>query len=325
MRPHRDHASRRSIAGEGTPAELKSQLGPDATLGDVFAHLAAAISKQEVAMARSLAPAARPAAWASPARLGTFLVDTAAIADAELRKVRHDPYELIQRAVQPVLWLLIFGEVMAATRAIPTGNIPYIDFLAPGILAQSALFSAIFYGITVVWERDLGIVQRYLVSPGIAHCARRRQSGLAAGARALTQAGIVYLFAVLLGVHVIFDVFRIAGVGLAVILGSATFAMFSLSIASLIKNRDRVMGFGQLMTMPLFFASSAIYPIALMPSWLQAIALVNPLDVHGQRHSCADGPARPRHPGPRGGLRRAVVLRRRAPAHCHALLSRVAI
>jgi len=53
--------------------------------------------------------------------------------------------------------------------------------------------------------------------------------------------------------------------------------MFSLSIASLIKNRDRVMGFGQLMTMPLFFASSAIYPIALMPTWLQAIALVNPL------------------------------------------------
>jgi ABC-2 type transport system permease protein len=227
-------------------------------------------------MARSLAPAARPAAWASPTRFGIFLVDTAAIADAELRKVRHDPYELVQRAVQPVLWLVIFGSVMAATHAIPTGNLSYIDFLAPGILAQSALFSAIFYGITVVWERDLGIVQRYLVSPA-SRTALVAGKGLAAGLRALTQAFIVYIAAVLLGVHVIFDVFRIAGVGLAVILGSAAFAMFSLSIASLIKNRDRVMGFGQLMTMPLFFASSAIYPIALMPSWLQAIALVNPL------------------------------------------------
>jgi len=227
-------------------------------------------------MARSLAPAARPAAWVSPSRFGMFLVDTAAITDAELRKVRHDPYELIQRAVQPVLWLLIFGEVMAASRAIPTGDLPYIDFLAPGILAQSALFSAIFYGITVVWERDLGIVQRYLVSPA-SRTSLVAGKALAAGLRALTQAGIVYLFAILLGVHVIFDVFRIAGVGLAVILGSAVFAMFSLSIASLIKNRDRVMGFGQLMTMPLFFASSAIYPIALMPTWLQAIAIVNPL------------------------------------------------
>jgi len=227
-------------------------------------------------MARSLAPAARPAAWVSPSRFGMFLVDTAAITDAELRKVRHDPYELIQRAVQPVLWLVIFGEVMAASRAIPTGNVPYIDFLAPGILAQSALFSAIFYGITVVWERDLGIVQRYLVSPA-SRTSLVAGKALAAGLRALTQAGIVYLFAILLGVHVIFDVLRIAGVGMAVILGSAVFAMFSLSIASLIKNRDRVMGFGQLMTMPLFFASSAIYPIALMPTWLQAIAIVNPL------------------------------------------------
>ena len=227
-------------------------------------------------MARSLAPAARPAAWVSPSRFGMFLVDTAAITDAELRKVRHDPYELIQRAVQPVVWLVIFGEVMAASRAIPTGNVPYIDFLAPGILAQSALFSAIFYGITVVWERDLGIVQRYLVSPA-SRTSLVAGKALAAGLRALTQAGIVYLFAILLGVHVIFDVLRIAGVGLAVILGSAVFAMFSLSIASLIKNRDRVMGFGQLMTMPLFFASSAIYPIVLMPTWLQAIAIVNPL------------------------------------------------
>src|SRR5689334_2123732 len=97
------------------------------------------VLRQEVAMAKSLAPAAQPAAWASPSRLVNFLVDTAAITDAELRKVRHDPYELIQRAVQPVLWLVIFGEVMAATRAIPTGNLSYIDFLAPGILAQSAL------------------------------------------------------------------------------------------------------------------------------------------------------------------------------------------
>jgi len=225
---------------------------------------------------RSLAPAARPVAWASPTRLGIFLVDTAAIADIELRKVAHDPYELIQRAVQPVLWLLIFGEVMATARAIPTGNVPYIDFLAPGILAQSALFSAIFYGITVVWERDLGIVQRYLVSPA-SRTALVAGKGLAAGLRALTQAGIVYVVALLIGVHVILEPLRVIGVGLAVILGSGAFAMFSLSIASLIKNRDRVMGFGQLMTMPLFFASSAIYPIALMPSWLQALATVNPL------------------------------------------------
>ncbi len=69
----------------------------------------------------------------------------------------------------------------------------------------------------------------------------------------------------------------IAGVLLAAMLGSAIFSTFSLIIACLVKSRERFMGIGQLMTMPLFFASNAIYPLALMPSWLQAVALVNPL------------------------------------------------
>jgi hypothetical protein len=67
--------------------------------------------------------------------------------------------------VQPVLWLLLFGEVMAQVRGVSPGNLRYLDFLSAGILAQSVLFVAIFYGITAIWERDLGVLQRYLVSP----------------------------------------------------------------------------------------------------------------------------------------------------------------
>jgi ABC-2 type transport system permease protein len=69
----------------------------------------------------------------------------------------------------------------------------------------------------------------------------------------------------------------IAGVVLAVMLGSAIFSTFSLIIACLVKSRERFMGIGQLMTMPLFFASNAIYPLALMPGWLRVVATVNPL------------------------------------------------
>jgi ABC-2 type transport system permease protein len=63
----------------------------------------------------------------------------------------------------------------------------------------------------------------------------------------------------------------------SVVIGSAIFATFSLLIACVVKSRERFMGIGQLLTMPLFFASNAIYPIALMPTWLQVIARVNPL------------------------------------------------
>jgi ABC-2 type transport system permease protein len=83
----------------------------------------------------------------------------------EVRKLRHDPTELLTRAVQPALWLLIFGEVFTRTHAIPTGGLPYLDFMAPGILAQSVLFIAIFSGIAIIWERDLGIVHKFLASP----------------------------------------------------------------------------------------------------------------------------------------------------------------
>ncbi len=98
------------------------------------------------------------------------------------------PTELLTRAIQPALWLLIFGEVFTRIRAIPTGDLRYLDFLAPGVLAQSVLFIAIFYGIAVIWERDLGLVHKLLVSPGAARGAGAGQGAF--GGRARAFAGV---------------------------------------------------------------------------------------------------------------------------------------
>ena len=87
-----------------------------------------------------------------------FLTESAAIAEVEMRKMIRDPTEMASRAVQPLLWLLIFGQVFSRVRGIPTGKVSYLAFMTPGILAQSVLFSAIFYGIAIIWERDLVIV-----------------------------------------------------------------------------------------------------------------------------------------------------------------------
>ena len=224
----------------------------------------------------SLERVERPAVWAEPPAPVRFILDSWTIAEGELRKLRHDPTELLTRAVQPLLWLLVFGQVMAQTRAIPTGNLGYIDFLAPGILAQSALFSAIFFGIAVIWERDLGVLHKYLVSPA-SRGALVTGKALAGGLRSLVQATMVYALALVMGVHLRLDPLSVLGVALVVVIGSAAFATFSLVIACLVRTRERFMGIGQILTMPLFFASSAIYPIAIMPGWLQVIAHVNPL------------------------------------------------
>ena len=224
----------------------------------------------------SLEHVARPLGWAEPPPLLRFLEDTATIVDIELRKLRHDPLELLTRAVQPILWLLVFGQVLAQTRAIPTGNLPYLDFLAPGVLAQSALFTAIFYGIAVIWERDLGVVHKLLVSPA-ARSSLVLGKAIAGGVRALIQSLLLYVVAAAIGIHLRLDPLSLVGVAGAIVLGAALFATFSLIIACLVRSRERFMGVGQLLTMPLFFASSAVYPIAIMPDWLKVLAAVNPL------------------------------------------------
>lgn len=216
--------------------------------------------------------------------VANFIGKTATIAELEARKLHHDQTEVLTRAVQPALWLLVFGEVLAQTRAIQTGDLPYLDFMTPGILAQSVLFIAIFYGIAVIWERDLGTLHKLLASPA-PRSALVLGKALSASERGLLQAAIIYLLAFALGVKLNLDPLALVGVLFIVILGSALFSTFSLIIACLVKTRERFMGIGQLLTMPLFFASNAIYPVSIMPTWLQAIAQVNPLtyEVDGLR------------------------------------------
>jgi ABC-2 type transport system permease protein len=205
-----------------------------------------------------------------------FVDKTLVITELEVRRLRHDFTELAARAIQPALWLLLFGEVFTKVRAISTGDVPYLDFMAPGILAQSVLFVAIFYGIGIIWERDLGIVHKFLVSP-TPRGALVLGKALSAGIRSLSQAVIIYALALLLGVQMNWSPPALLGVIATVILGAAMFSTVSLIIASLVKTRERFMGMGQVLTMPLFFASNAIYPISMMPAWLQFVSHLNPL------------------------------------------------
>jgi ABC-2 type transport system permease protein len=232
----------------------------------------------------------RPALAPAPVREATllawgvgYLTQVHAVADAEIQKLRHDPSELLTRALQPAIWLLLFGQVMAQARGIADGG-RYLDFLAPGILAQSVLFAAIFYGIAAIWERDLGVLNRYMVSPA-PRSAIVLGKAASAAVRGLSQAVIVYLLAVLMGIEVTFAPANIIGVAFFIAVGSALFSTFSLIIACIVKTRERFMGIGQVLTMPIFFASNAIYPIDLMPAWLKAIASANPLtyEVDGLR------------------------------------------
>ncbi|GAB4381425.1 MAG: ABC transporter permease [Elainellaceae cyanobacterium] len=218
--------------------------------------------------------------WAKPQRsgvtVGEFIAKSLVAAELEVRKLRHDPIQLFTRAVQPILWLTIFGQVFTQVRGIPTGNLSYIDFMTPGILAQSVLFMSIFTGLLVIWEKDLGILHKLIVSP-TPRSALVLGKAIGSGIRCLSQLVIVYVVAALLGVNLNWNPLALLGVAIAVMLGAALFSTLSLSVACWAKTHERVMGVGQLMMMPLFFASNAIYPISIMPPWLQVLSRLNPL------------------------------------------------
>ena len=229
------------------------------------------------------APAAPPAGlaefpprnvFAETARLFNRI---ATLCWVELRKIRHDRTELYTRAIQPALWLLIYGEVFTRVHAIPTpAGIPYLAYLAPGIMAQSALFIAIFYGIQIIWERDAGVLTKLMVTP-TPRSALITGKAFASGVRSVIQGVVIVIIAALLGVSLTGNPLKLIAAALILAVGSAFFSCLSMSIAGVVVARDRLMGIGQAITMPLFFSSSALYPTSIMPGWLQVISKVNPL------------------------------------------------
>ena len=198
------------------------------------------------------------------------------IAEFELRKVFHDPSQVFIRAVQPLLWLLVFGQVMAKVRVLPTTSYSYLQFLTPGVLAQSVIFMAIFFGINLVWERDLGLLHKLLATP-VPRSSVIVGKAFSGGVRSVFQAVVIFILAEIIRVNLNVNPLYVLGVLLIVILSGMCFSSLSIFLASMLKTRERMMGIGQVITMPLFFASSAIYPVNLMPTWLQIVSRANPL------------------------------------------------
>ena len=196
----------------GSPTELKRPaVAETATLEDVFRHYAGSdlgrglvagrvpgrpLQQKDGAPCRLSHALQRrhlvlaPRGWR---RVRGITLRIGAFALVELQKLRHDRTELFTRMVQPALWLLIFGQTFSRLDVIDTGDVPYLAFLAPGIIAQSALFISIFYGIQIIWDRDAGILAKLMVTPAPAS-ALVTGKAFAAGVRSVVQViGVVAL------------------------------------------------------------------------------------------------------------------------------------
>ncbi|MDP2662749.1 MAG: ABC transporter permease, partial [Dehalococcoidia bacterium] len=155
-----------------------------------------------------------------------------AITEFELRKLRHDYSQVFMRVIQPALWLLIFGEVFSNIRVLPNGNADYLQFLTPGVLAQSVVFVAIFYGLMLVWERDLGMLQKLLSTPTPRYSIVVGKA-FSAGVRSVFQAIVVLILALIIRVDLNISPLNVIGVMVIIVMSGMCFSSLSILLASL--------------------------------------------------------------------------------------------
>lgn len=227
-----------------------------------------------------------------------------ALANRELKKWYKTPLLLILSLIQPIIWLGLFGKAMnfgaifsGSSFNIPGLNIPknildtlsaqimqqtfgttdYFSFLAVGMLSFISLFMAMQSGMSVVWDRRLGFLNKMLSTP-LSRSAIPVGKVISSTIRGMTQAAIVLLIAILLGLNVShITVLGILGTFAGICLMMMGFSSLFVTLAVRSTNQDTQMMVINLLNLPLLFASNALFPAKFMPSWLQPVVFWNPV------------------------------------------------
>ena len=197
----------------------------------------------------------------------------------EMKRFLRIKARVVGSLLMPFLFLAFLGLPMSFMLAREIPGIPagtnYLDFLAPGIVGMTLLFSATMAGASVIWDKEFGFLKEVLVAPvnRFSVILGRSLGGITT---ATIQALIIVGAAVAMGVKIS----GISGFFLALvfmILTCATFTGFGLILASKLTDTEGFMAIIPLITFPLFFLSGAFSPLAAMPSWLRYVMYINPL------------------------------------------------
>jgi ABC-2 type transport system permease protein len=203
----------------------------------------------------------------------------------ELIRFRSDRLRAVSGLIQPVLFLFVLGTGLSALagKGLPPG-ISFKTFVYPGVLAMSVLFTAIFSAASIVWDREFGFLREMLVAP-VSRSAIVIGKCLG-GATVATFQGIIIL-ALAGAAHVPYDPILFLTVIGELLLLSFTLTAFGVMMAARIKQMQAFMALTQMLVMPLFFLSGALYPLNGLPAWLTVLTRFDPLTyiVSPMRHA----------------------------------------
>lgn len=193
----------------------------------------------------------------------------------EVKRYIRDRTRIVSSFVQPILWLAIFGSgIRFSAQQLP--NITAQQFLFPGIIGQTLLFTSMFMGISVIWDREFGFLKEILVAP-ISHFSVFLGKMLGDSTDAVIQGIIVFALGLLFGVRLDFLIFLEA----LPVMVLMTFGLvgIGLTIASFMESLESFGVIQSFINLPLFFLSGAIFPVSgnNVPLWLQVASTYNPL------------------------------------------------
>jgi len=226
-----------------------------------------------------------------------------ALTTREVKKWVKNPFLLFMMTVQPIIWLGLFGKAFNLTGLvnIDTSSLPpnvtqqigqlinstlnslfgtsdYFTFMSAGMLSVIVLFTAMFSGMSIVWDRRFGFLNKVLVAP-IRRASYILAKVFSSVLRALFQSLLIFSIAFAFGLKPgdAFGPLDMLGAFFALFLLSLGLSSLFVALTVRIKSHEAVMAVANLLNLPLMFTSSAIFPIKQMPDWLQAVAQWNPI------------------------------------------------
>lgn len=210
-----------------------------------------------------------------------LIYDTYSVMWRELKHWLDQKVRILVSIFQPLIWLALMGNVMTKLTDNPFGRqafggTNYLSFMTPGIIVMTSLFGGIFGGISVVWDRRWGYLNKMLSAP-ISRTAIPLGKMIATAIQGSFQSLIIIIIASLFGVNFATGILGVLVILLLAGFFNFTMAGFSIAIASRIKSMEVLTAVINFLTMPLMFSSSAMFPIQIMPDWLATIAKWNPI------------------------------------------------
>ena len=191
----------------------------------------------------------------------------------EFKKFVREKSRLVSTIARPLVWLFLVGGGMS--RLVPAGgSVTYIQFIFPGILGMTILFTSIFSSISIIWDKEFGFMKEILVAPisRFSVVVGKATSGMILST---IQALIILAFFPLLGLKI--GIIQIAGIIAVCSILSFAIAAFGIMLATFYESYESFSVIMNFIVMPMFFLSGAMYPVKLMPSILRMFSKMNPL------------------------------------------------